>query len=1505
MEGIKQLCNIKYIVLVLFFLSFSKEALSQQCEWLSVGGNLTNNEVAQVVAVDGNNDAIVAGTFSDSFSIKSQFVSKSTNSAASVYIAKYNPFGIIKWLKTIQHTHTGVGSSLCSVNSITTDVDNNIYISGTFGGDINLGNSVTLTSGQTRMAYLAKYDSSGTAQWAVKIGSGGQIGGYTTIDGAGNVFFGFFFAITASFSGTTQTISTGSFSPSEFDIGVVKYSSTGNFIKVTKIGSSDREYISGIGIDVDNNIYVSGSSLASFTYGANTLSGGGEIVLKLDTALTPLKGIKNDLKQSPNYSTFGIAVQANGNFAVVNNFTDSVNFGNNVWLKSPWSGNTSHSLGIVYYDSSLTAIWARTNDTFALAKPSISAYGGISIRNDNIYVGGIFFQGSTRLGNSTLNATGGHQKLFITKMDTLGNFLWAFGNEDTSSRSFLWASMPDNIGNVYVTGGYSHKLAIFNKSVPGPNSTFQSDLFVAKISDYAIYRGQVSSGPYCAGDTLKVPYTKQGVYNIGNEFIAQLSDSAGNFDGDERELGRSKTTEDGIINGFLPLFNVATTNKYRIRIISTDPVVQSYYKFDTLRLLIYSKDSANAGPDRYVCKGEPIKLGTTGGSRWNWSPTNYFTNPADSNNRQPEIKLYDSVEFRIIISDSSGCGDVDTDFVKIYVRPYIEAKIQGDSQVCRGFRQHLKAQTTGGDSTQYWYIWKLSALNLTIGNDANLFVRPYNTTDYTLIVGDSCSDKIDTAYFTVKVVTNLKANPSPDTTICKGKSAQLSVIGTGCNPNKYTYEWIEKDNSTILSTNDSLLVSPLTTTQYQIILKDTSTLLIDTATITVTVDSIFNISTIKDSTICLGQTIDLTANVFSCDTSNMIYTWDNGLGTGKTKTISPNTTTTYTIIGENTFNNLKDTAQVTITVRPKLTLTLNADSTICVGEQAELRATATGGRSSTHNILWSEVGSQWTSPNPTVQVSPNPTTTYKAILSDGCTVNNDSATITITVRPKLEITVNPDTTICIGEQAELRATATGGNPNTHQILWTAVGSQWTVNTPITNVSPTTTTTYKAVLSDGCTVNNDSAEITITVRPKLTLTINQDSTICTGEQVELRATTTGGNPNTHQILWTVDGGLWTSNNPITQVTPSATTTYKALLSDGCTDQNDSAEITITVRPPLQLTTTAKDSICSNETLLLTATPSGGYTPNHQILWTVDNGLWTSQQNPATDTPQINTKYIAALSDNCSPTVYDTLQVIVLPIPKADFTATPTFGCPPLKVTLTDNSTDNDSIQNTWTIGLAEYQSTKTQTHEILKQGVYNIKLNVKNQLGCSDEKTETNAITVFAKPKANFIIKPDIKEVEEALQLYNLSQNATQVIWDMGDGNTITPFGGGDTIYIYDENDTGFINAKIIAINSQGCRDTAEKQILLYNKVHCTIPTAFTPNGDGLNNTFKPVCVGAANYTLTIYNRWGQVIYQRENGEWDGNYADNPSPSGVYMYKLQINAQSQKKKLTYGTVQVIR
>src|SRR5690606_34188733 len=127
-------------------------------------------------------------------------------------------------------------------------------------------------------------------------------------------------------------------------------------------------------------------------------------------------------------------------------------------------------------------------------------------------------------------------------------------------------------------------------------------------------------GPYCAGDTFYIPYTTQGVFSDTNTFIAELSDENGEFIGRERTLVSLKTNKDSLITGVLPLFQVASSELYRIRIRSTAPQAQSFYKLDTLNLLIYSRDKADPGPAETICKGDTIEIQTFGGTKWTWSP---------------------------------------------------------------------------------------------------------------------------------------------------------------------------------------------------------------------------------------------------------------------------------------------------------------------------------------------------------------------------------------------------------------------------------------------------------------------------------------------------------------------------------------------------------------------------------------------------------------------------------------------------------------------------------------------------------------------------------------------------------------------------------------------------------------------------------------------------------------------------------------------------------------------
>ena len=110
-------------------------------------------------------------------------------------------------------------------------------------------------------------------------------------------------------------------------------------------------------------------------------------------------------------------------------------------------------------------------------------------------------------------------------------------------------------------------------------------------------------------------------------------------------------------------------------------------------------------------------------------------------------------------------------------------------------------------------------------------------------------------------------------------------------------------------------------------------------------------------------------------------------------------------------------------------------------------------------------------------------------------------------------------------------------------------------------------------------------------------------------------------------------------------------------------------------------------------------------------------------------------------------------------------------------------------------------------------------------------------------------------------------------------------------------------------DSNGCKG---RDTILVNPKDCLngffIPSAFTPNNDGKNDEFKPMLFGnAVRYDLTIYNRWGQLIFQSTellkgwNGQLNGKLAD----TGGYIWICKYQIEGESPKIEKGTVMLIR
>jgi gliding motility-associated-like protein len=102
---------------------------------------------------------------------------------------------------------------------------------------------------------------------------------------------------------------------------------------------------------------------------------------------------------------------------------------------------------------------------------------------------------------------------------------------------------------------------------------------------------------------------------------------------------------------------------------------------------------------------------------------------------------------------------------------------------------------------------------------------------------------------------------------------------------------------------------------------------------------------------------------------------------------------------------------------------------------------------------------------------------------------------------------------------------------------------------------------------------------------------------------------------------------------------------------------------------------------------------------------------------------------------------------------------------------------------------------------------------------------------------------------------------------------------------------------LIVTNSAGCSDTIT---LPFEAIPASIPNVFTPNGDGINETFViPKALAIPNCKLLIYNRWGKVVFRTDNyqNDWDGEKHSD----GVYYFVFtEPNGDAES-----GTVTILR
>ena len=295
-------------------------------------------------------------------------------------------------------------------------------------------------------------------------------------------------------------------------------------------------------------------------------------------------------------------------------------------------------------------------------------------------------------------------------------------------------------------------------------------------------------------------------------------------------------------------------------------------------------------------------------------------------------------------------------------------------------------------------------------------------------------------------------------------------------------------------------------------------------------------------------------------------------------------------------------------------------------------------------------------------------------------------------------------------------------------------------------------------------------------------------------------------------------------------------------------------------------------------------------------------------------------LTVIDDFCE--VESVQTVTVLPTaPILDFEADILEGCAPLTVQFTNLSQFAAPGEYLWEFGDGSISRSDNPTHTFFAGGDFTVRLRGQNEVGTNSEIEKEAYISVFARPFPDFLVSARVVFIPDQEAVFrNLSENASGFFWDFGDGTTSTE---SDPSHAFTEE--GFYDITLIATNDFGCADTlfrsAEVEAISGGQVNT--PNAFTPNLNGpsggtiggtgggdpsrINDVFLPRLEGVERFRMLIYNKWGELIFESNSQDrgWDGYYNGRLSPSGAYVYKLELRFSDGRDIVKVGDVTLIR
>ncbi|KAB2810377.1 PKD domain-containing protein [Phaeocystidibacter luteus] len=431
-----------------------------------------------------------------------------------------------------------------------------------------------------------------------------------------------------------------------------------------------------------------------------------------------------------------------------------------------------------------------------------------------------------------------------------------------------------------------------------------------------------------------------------------------------------------------------------------------------------------------------------------------------------------------------------------------------------------------------------------------------------------------------------------------------------------------------------------------------------------------------------------------------------------------------------------------------------------------------------------------------------------------------------------------------------------------------------------------------------------------VRSGIELQIVNPGTICVGRTIQFEEDAV----NATEYWWdfgdpATNSDTSTSPNPVYTYSDTGVFTVTLIVNRGypCAD---TATAQFEIRYPVQFTISQNGNTCF-DAQGIDFFANGNFSPDAVFSWVFPpqaNIQTSNSPNPPPISFTAPGTYVIELAVEdfgCT----DTLRVPISIGLRPEFEATPPLGgqCAPYELDLNHSATATEQVFYEWDFGDGNTSSAIDPQYVYNSPGTYSGSLLMYTTAGCIDSAFYPYTITVFPSPDIDIWITPEKTDIFEPfvrIFIDGVDNDETFVVYS-GDGASYS----NRTEILHRYGDTGTYEISVEVENNFGC--VVEKIVpfrvapipLIYT------PTAFTPNGDGVNDRFRAVSSGYSQYRFEIFDRWGNTVFSSGDAQesWDGTFQNGgrECEDGAYAWIVMFRSTEGEYIERRGTVTLMR